>query len=727
MSKTNLTEQEIQTVIEAINHQTEVSPELVKKLSPSFFEKLAEDAHFDVQKLDKYKIPTIEYAGKRSDTQILTHAALQGGNAPLEIVRCYEGGKEKRQEQLKLFEKAQESGPDNGNWKNLIVQGDNLQFLKTCYLNQNPLIKDKVKGMVKLIYIDPPFGTGDEYGGGNGELSYSAKLQSTEFLESLRERLIFLKEMLRSDGALMMRIDYHFGHYLKVIMDEIFGKNNFRNEFIVNRIYKNVFGNSSFVPNSTDSIYMYSKTNEYSNIFNKMRRDKPRPAYWRHMDDSAGVRHPQERLVFDYKLSPPPGKHFKYNQNSINRMIDEGRIRLKCSSCDFAMNKKGEVWRECQMCSEKEPKLQYLVKESYYINLQSNWTDIPGYSSGYNYPTENSEELLERIILLSSTEDDLILDVFAGSGTTAAVAEKLGRRWIMCDFGKHAIYTMQKRMLEIESSKALGEDASGVYGVSAMPFCVVSVGAYDFSKIMNLRENKDIYIQFVCGLFNISEIDYALSNKYHIANVYAEKEGDPVEVYPVWDDVYLKEVKIDKDYLHGIIEQSGGKLSGNYYIITPETCTTVGNMEMENSRGESVIFHILSFPYKVLEEFARHQQLQEQPSSAGEINNLISSVGFYFNETVEAELIFTHEGLKINRFDTNALNSEGHKFEGLDGLAMVLVDKDYDGEIFKMEEAVYAKDIEDDGSFKVDDLTDTVGVIIIDKHGNETEVKVLEK
>jgi hypothetical protein len=285
---------------------------------------------------------------------------------------------------------------------------------------------------------------------------------------------------------------------------------------------------------------------------------------------------------------------------------------------------------------------------------------------------------------------------------------------------------MQKRMLEIADSKALGEGAEGEYGKPAKPFCVVSVGAYDFSKIMNLRENKEIYIQFVCGLFNITEIDHNLSEKYHIANIYAEKEGDPVEIYPVWEDAYLKEVRIDQHYLKGIIEQSGGKLSGDYYIITPETCTTIGNTELENTRGKKVKFHILSFPYKVLEEFTRQQQLQEQPSSEGDINNLISSVGFYFNENVQAEVSRTKKGLKITHFETDALDREGHKFEGLDGLAMVLIDKDYDGEVFKMEQAVYSKDIKEDGSFAVDDLTNKIAVIVIDKHGNESELKVLE-
>jgi len=172
-----------------------------------------------------------------------------------------------------------------------------------------------------------------------------------------------------------------------------------------------------------------------------------------------------------------------------------------------------------------------------------------------DYPTQKPEALLERIIGASSNPGDLVMDVFAGSGTSAAVAEKLGRRWIVCDFGKHAIYTMQKRMLRIGESKALGKEVkkNQKYGKLPKPFCVVSTGAYDFSRIMKLRENRDAYIDFVLGLFQLSRDEKDLSGKYRLTNIFAEKDSDPVEVYPVWNDEYLKNLRIDEGYLKGII------------------------------------------------------------------------------------------------------------------------------------------------------------------------------
>lgn len=177
MPKINLTEEEIEKLVECIQDGTEIPEDLLFKLSPGFFEKLSTAGKFDYKALDKFKIPTLEYAGKRSESVILAQAALTGGAAPLQVVRS--------------FGESQDS-----QWRNLIVQGDNLQFLKTCYMNQDPLIKDKVKGKVKLVYIDPPFATEADFESGDGINSYSDQVSRSEFIESLRERLIYLREIL---------------------------------------------------------------------------------------------------------------------------------------------------------------------------------------------------------------------------------------------------------------------------------------------------------------------------------------------------------------------------------------------------------------------------------------------------------------------------------------------------------------------------------------------------
>ena len=317
------------------------------------------------------------------------------------------------------------------------------------------------------------------------------------------------------------------------------------------------------------------------------------------------------------------------------------------------------------------------------------------------------------------------MDVFAGSGTTAAVAEKLGRRWIACDFGKHAIYTIQKRLCEIADSKKLerkDKKKKVKHGKPPKPFCVVSVGAFDFAKIMNLRQNRDAYISFVLGIFGITERDDGLAVKFRVSNICALKDNNPVEVFPVWEDAYLHNVRVDGEYLQDVVVQSGGGLKGIYYLIAPENCVRVGETELKNANGDKVIFKILTFPYKVLEEVSRNFSIEEQPNTATNINKLISSVGFYFNEEVTVSVSKSKKGLRITGFDTLILDSDGKRCKGLDGLAMIMIDTDYREENgFTVDTVIYAKDIKDK-EVGVTNVSKNTAVIAIDRHGNESPI-----
>jgi len=681
MPKINLEEEDLKKLFQAINEGYEPPGDLIAKLFPSFFDRLKQDSKFDFKELIRHKIPTLEYAGKRQEGVILASASLLGQSAPLQVVRSL-------------------GEPGEDGWRNMIVQGDNLQFLKTVFLNQDPLIKDKVKGKVKLIYNDPPFGTGEEYAGADGELSYSAKVKSAEFIENIRERVIFSRELLSPDGMIFLRIDHHFGHYIKAILDEVFGKESFQNEFIVNRIRKNVtFQGRRSIPVATDSVFLYFRSSETRLVTVEKDLAQKKEGYW-HALDSSGIRYPRERSFWGKVMLPPNGRHWTFTQDRIDKKISEETIRLNPNTG------RPEYWIE--------------PKET--ITLDTNWTDISGYTFTTDYPTENSESLLQRIINIGSIPGDLVMDIFAGSGTTGAVSEKLGRRWIMCDFGKHAIYTMQKRLLNIADSKALvSEKKETKYGASPKPFCVVSVGAYDFTRVMNLRQNKDAYISFVLALFGILREGKDFVSKYRLDGIYAEKDGDPVEIFPVWDDDYLYNVKVDQEYLKEIIVQSRGRIKGNFYIIVPETCTIVSDITLPNNSGDVVQFKLLKFPYKILEEIARNFDIEEQPDSPSNINNLISSVGFYFNDEVVVKAEKKDSGLKLTTFKTMIVNREGRMYQGLDGLSLLLIDLGYDGKVFKLGKAVYAKEIKGDGSVVVEGLTHKAAIIAIDKHGNESK------
>jgi len=656
MAKLRLTEEEKLALIEALNNDTEPNPDLVAKLFPSTAEK------FDVVSLDRAKVPTLEYAGKRSKATILAEASAGIGAAPLQIARCF--GETKENE-----------------WQNMIVQGDNLQFLKTCYKNEDPLIKDKVKGKVKLIYIDPPFATKSDFGGKEGEKSYTDKVATAEFLEAVRERLVYLSELLADDGAIYVHLDQKMSHYIKIIMDDIFGKGNLVNEIVWN--YQGTGEPKKAFKRKHDTIFFYVKNINSKYTFNEFSASEP---------------------VSDFSKS-------KFNKK------DEGGFFKEIKHAD------GKIYKQFL----KEHMRQRDVWDIPIINAQA--------LERIDYPTQKPEQLLEKIVSTSSREDDLVIDLFAGSGTIPSVAEKLGRRWIGCDFGKHSIYTMQRRMMRIDESKALEEvkneddkvvtKKGDVYGKKAKPFCVLSSGAYDFSHVMELREHKDRYVNFVLGLFQLSK-DAEMSKKFKSDIVFAEKNAHPVEVYPVWEDEFLKDVRIDEEYLEGILTQSGGKLKGEYYIITPETCTNIGDTTLKNDNGDEVEFKLLTFPYKVLEDVSRKLTLQDQPSKPDDVNQLVSSTAFYFNEDVEIEVKRTDKGLQITHFDTKILDGEGNRFPEYTGLAMLLVDDEYEpGKPFDMDKTVFLKEVQEDGSITLAGLGDSVGVIAIDKHGNESKpVKV---
>jgi adenine specific DNA methylase Mod len=398
--------------------------------------------------------------------------------------------------------------------------------------------------------------------------------------------MLYMRENLAEDGSLYVHLDWKMSHYVKIVVDEIFGKNNFRNEIIWQKI-RVVKAQSLSFGNVHDNILMYSKN--LNNIFNTQHKeqDDDYDKKFDKLEKETGRRYQLVSLIqkgsghrrkfVDKIIEPPAGMHWIWAQERIDKAIKNNLI---------------------EFTSTGNPRKKQYLDDSKGKFADDLWIDIFPINSQakefVGYPTQKPEALLERIILASSNPGDLVMDVFGGSGTTAAVAEKLGRRWIVCDFGKHAIYTMQKRMLKIAESKALGKDVKKKqkYGKPPKPFCVVSTGAYDFSRIMKLRENKDA-----------DEKD--LSGKYRLTNIFGEKDGDPVEVYPVWNDGYLKNIRIDEKYLKGIIVQSRSKLKGNYYIITPETCTLVGDTTMKNSAGNDVHFKMLKFPYKILEDVSR--------------------------------------------------------------------------------------------------------------------------
>ena len=347
--------------------------------------------------------------------------------------------------------------------------------------------KLKKAGGLRLVYIDPPFSAGLDYSVkvevGNNKDIKEEFIKSPSVLEEfayrntwgnggntfismLFERVQLIKDILSNDGIFFLRIDHHWGHYVKVMLDEIFGKNYFQSEIVVNRIKKNItLQGKPSLPVSVDSLFVYFKSNNSKFIHIGTKRDKIREGYWRRTDDSAGESSLRERHLFGKVFYPPAGKHFKFSQKRMDEMVSKGILRF----------------------NEKLNRLEYYVLPSDIKILDTNWTDIPGYSFTTGYPTENSEKLLERIIDICTKKGDFVADFFCGSGTTCAVAEQLGRKWIGVDLGKFAIHTTRKRMISVQREMKKS-------GKNFRAFEVLNLGKYERQHYigvnLNLREKE---------------------------------------------------------------------------------------------------------------------------------------------------------------------------------------------------------------------------------------------
>ena len=227
-------------------------------------------------------------------------------------------------------------------------------------------------------------------------------------------------------------------------------------------------------------------------------------------------------------MYPPKGRHWTYGQDNIYDLEKEERIRI----------------------SERGVP-QYLIDPTDKILIDTNWTDIPGYSNSTDYPTENSEQLLERIIKTASKEGDIVMDFFAGSGTTAIVAEKLGRKWITCDIGKLSFYTTEKRLLNIQNSKDL-DNSKKQYDKQAKTFVTINTGHYDIEKVFKLQ--KEEYSDFVMELFEIKKTEKKIGG---ITIDGEKKDGFNCIIFPYWK---FKDSQVDEEYLEDLHSHIGKKL-----------------------------------------------------------------------------------------------------------------------------------------------------------------------
>lgn len=316
---------------------------------------------------------------------------------------------------------------------NKIYFGENLDVLSHLYHDLGYANK------INLIYIDPPFGTNSIFQTRNQKNSYKDDLVGSHYLEFMRKRLVFLRELLAVDGSIFVHLDNNMVFQIKIVMDEIFGGKNFRG-FITRKkcstknYTKNTFGNIS------DYILFYSKTDRYKwhrpvEIWSDEKIDKEYP----YIDEATGRRYKKvpihapgvrngETGKFWKGMLPPPGKHWQYTPDKLTKLDNNGEIYWSAN---------GNPRRKVFLDEDKGVPVQDI-----WLNLQDSLNQnikITG------YPTEKNPYLLERIINACSDKGDMVLDCFAGSGTTLDVANQLGRNYIGIDNSYEAVSNIIKR------------------------------------------------------------------------------------------------------------------------------------------------------------------------------------------------------------------------------------------------------------------------------------------
>jgi site-specific DNA-methyltransferase (adenine-specific)/adenine-specific DNA-methyltransferase len=601
-------------------------------------------------------------------------------------------------------------GKNGDDWHNMLVFGDNQQVLKRL-LEMNKegklLNADGTPG-VRLVYIDPPFGTGDEYGRSNGETAYSAKKQGASFIEFLRKRLVLLRDLMAVDGSIYVRLDYHFGHYIKVVMDEIFGSENFQNEIVINRFKRQLSGLKKFNI-STDMLFFYSRAN--SPTFNEQIRARlcsfcgqEKEPEWHHMV-SSGLRNPPERMIEGRLMYPPRNQHWKYKQTKIDQMELDGRIRIneKISYTDI----RGDRVRGAP---------EFLQTED--VIVDTDWTDLRGYVLSARYPTENAEELLARVIQASSNPGDLILDTFAGSGTTCAVAEKLGRRWIAVDCGKLAVYTMQKRFLNLRAG--IGNTGRAL---KAKPFTLYNAGLYDSSKLRNLPWSDWRF--FALQLFECKDEPHKIGG----LELDGKRKGASVLVF---NHLSNTGKRIDEETIEQIHAHVGKKIGNKFYIIAP---SRVFDFQQDYIDIQGVRYYAMRIPYSIINELHNREfSALEQPRDERAVNETVDAVGFDFIQPPAVDWVAgigARKGellpkayLKIKKFRSRARLRNEEVYGGLETLSMLMLDYDYDGEIFDLDTVFYNNELEAsdwEARFPPEVLGENAMAVFIDIHGNEAQ------
>ncbi len=392
--------------------------------------------------------------------------------------------------QLALFDFDQRGRQIKG-WTNKLIWGDNKLILSS--LKNGPLREEiEANGGIKLIYIDPPFDVGADFSMDIeiGDEQFTKEPSVLEelayrdtwgkgadsFIAMIYERIQLMHDLLSPDGSIFVHCDYRVSPYIRLLLNEVFGENNFLNEIIWRRKGGSALGVMSRLSVATDTIFWFSKSDDFT--IKAVYSDAPEEyvkTQFRHADPDGRkfminvMRSPSPRpnLRYDYKGYKTPPNGWSVPIETMRKMDEEGRLY-------FPDSKEKQIYKKIYLD-------EYLGQQ-----INNLWTDIStlkgNNSEIMDYPTQKPEALLARIISLASNENDIVADFFVGSGTTLAISEKMNRKWIGSDLGKFSIHTTRKRMISVQREiKKEGKDYRA--------FEILNLGKYERQLYVGVNPN----------------------------------------------------------------------------------------------------------------------------------------------------------------------------------------------------------------------------------------------
>ena len=476
-------------------------------------------------------------------------------------------------------------------WRNRLIWGDKKYVL--------PSLLPEFAGKVNLIYIDPPFATGADFSFTTtipeSSESFTKEASIIEqkayrdtwgrgldsYLQWFYETSVILRELLAEDGSIYVHLDSHVGHYAKTILDEVFSAESFRNEIS----WKRTSGHSDAgrYGNVHDVILYYAKGEKPTWNLTYQAYDKDYVEQYYRYQDPDGRRWMSDNL----SAAGLAGGGYKYEWKGVTRVW----------RCPVTTMERYEQEGRIYYTQNGIPRFKRYLDESKGIPVQDLWADVEALRSWHQervvYATQKPEALLRRIFETSSNENDLVLDCFCGSGTTAAVAEKLNRRWITCDLGRFAIHTTRKRLLSIDNVR---------------PFVVQNLGKYERQAWQaaefadpTQRANLQLrYRNFILQLYHATPID-------GYSWIHGVKGGRLVHVGSVDAPIALGEVRAIVNEFWRVRGKDAGEHSNGIDILGWDFAFDLNETAKQMAADSNIKLAFKKIPREVLEKKAVEQ------------------------------------------------------------------------------------------------------------------------